>query len=43
VVLEWDTRTKEELGREIVRLVEEERRNREQGTRNPEKQNGGSR
>jgi len=42
VVLGWDVRSKEELGREIVRLVEEERRNREQGTRNPEKQNGSS-
>jgi phosphopantothenoylcysteine decarboxylase/phosphopantothenate--cysteine ligase len=41
VVLEWDVRSKEELAREIVRLVEEERRNLEQGTRNPEKQNGG--
>jgi phosphopantothenoylcysteine decarboxylase/phosphopantothenate--cysteine ligase len=41
-VLEWDTRSKDELAREIVRLVEEERRNREQGTRNPEKQNGSS-
>ena len=41
VVLEWETRSKEELAREIVRLVEGERRNLEQGTRNPEKQNGG--
>ncbi len=35
-VLEWATRDKQDLAREIVRLVEEKRRNREPGTRNPE-------
>jgi phosphopantothenoylcysteine decarboxylase/phosphopantothenate--cysteine ligase len=46
-VLEWDTRSKDELAREIVRLVEKavagSREQQNGGTKNPEKQEGGSR